>query len=295
MKQKTRDWIFNHLPDKIYLKRYYEAYMARPLSWRHPKTFTEKIQWLKLYNRDPSYVDLADKYEVKKHIAAVLGEEYVIPAIGVYNSFDEIDLDALPEKFVLKCTHDCNSRQIITDRSKTDIGYLRDFFTRRLKQNYSALWREWVYRKIKPRIIAEPFLSNENEPRLFDYKTYCYHGKAKRIIYVQHFWDEEEEDTEAVFTYYDIISDIQPSRFHQEAAGNSSPPDIAVLKKMVAVAEKLARDMPFVRVDFYYCHGQIYFGEYTFYPNAGFDPKISVEDDLWLGEHLDLSRVKKRR
>jgi len=152
-----RGWL-NFLSDKMYLKLIYRAKLGKKLDLKNPKTFNEKLQWLKLYNRKPEYTKMVDKYEVKKYVADLIGEEYVIPTLGVWEKFDDIDFDSLPNQFVLKCTHDSGGLVICKDKSKLDIASAKSKIENSLKRNYYKYGREWPYKNVKPRIIAEKFM-----------------------------------------------------------------------------------------------------------------------------------------
>ena len=175
---------FKFLPDKQYLQLYYFAKFKKPLNLKSPKTFNEKLQWLKLNDRKDIYTIMVDKYEAKKVVANIIGEEYIIPTLGVWDSFDEIDFDTLPDQFVLKCTHDSGGLVICRDKSKLDKVETRKILEKSLKNEYFYMAREWPYKNVKPRIIAEQYMQDETQINgLFDYKFYCFDGEAK-FLYV---------------------------------------------------------------------------------------------------------------
>ena len=183
MKKFTASPVFKILPDKMALKIMYKNAFLKAIDLKSPKTFNEKLQWLKLYNRDPEYTKMVDKYEAKKYVASVIGEEYIIPTYGVYNSFNEIDFDALPDQFVLKCTHGSGDVVVVKDKDSFDKAAAEKKLTKSLKTNYYKISREWPYKNVKPRIIAEMYLEDScdshaddpsYEPGLTDYKIFCF-------------------------------------------------------------------------------------------------------------------------
>lgn len=279
------DW----MPDKIYLKLVYRALMHKNLDLKTPKTFNEKLQWLKLYNHNPQYTQMVDKYEVKKYVAKKIGKQYLIPTLGVWESFDQIDFNSLPNQFVLKCTHDSGGLAICKDKSFFDVASARRLIEKSLKRNYYSLWREWPYKAVKPRIIAEKYMKDSisvpEESDLKDYKLFCFNGKVK------FFKIDFDRFTDHRANYYDIDGYLLPfgeSDYPPNPEKNLDIPD--ELPEMIVCAEKLAESIPFVRVDFYDVNGQVYFGEITFYPASGFGSFTHEEWDLKLGGWIDLSR-----
>ncbi len=171
--------IFRLIPDELYLKIYYWLRINKKLNLDNPKTFNEKLQWLKLYDRNPAYVNLVDKYEVRKYIAEVIGKEYLIPLIGVWDKFEDINFSKLPNQFVLKCTHDSGGIVICTDKSKLEFEVARKKINNSLNRNYFYHAREWPYKDIKPRIICEEYMVNGSGKELKDYKFMCFNGEVK--------------------------------------------------------------------------------------------------------------------
>ncbi len=260
-----RQGAFNWLPDKQYLQLRYMVALGRRLHLKHPKTFTEKLQWLKLYNRKPIYTQMVDKCEAKKYVASVIGSEHIIPTLGVWERFDDIDFDALPDQFVLKCTHDSGGLVICRDKAALDKVAAKRKIEQCLKRNFYLLNREWPYKDVKPRIIAEPFLSVPYEGGLRDYKFYCFDGKAKVM---QLLCDRE---TSKRGTFYNMQGRQQPfntARSYVEATGVELPATMGIMEQL---ANTLSEGMPFLRVDFYEVNGHPYFGELTFSPCAGFN------------------------
>lgn len=278
----SRSKISHLMPDKMYIKYMYGVMVEKKLDLKSPKTFNEKLQWLKLYNRNPEYCKLVDKYEVKKYIAETIGEEYVIPTLGVYDSFEEIDFDALPNQFVLKCTHDSGSAVICYNKSVFDIETARKKIERKLKSNLYWHGREWVYKELKPRIIAEQYITDDGEAPE-DYKFFCFSGEVKcfKVDY------DRFKGHRA--NYYD--TDGKLLKFGEKAC----LPDFERIvklpdfrEKMIALAAKLSTNHPFLRVDFYEVKDKIYFGELTFYPASGFGMFVPEKWDLILGDYIKL-------
>ena len=177
------------LPDSLYIRLKYFQHFKKFPNLRNPKTFNEKLQWLKLHDRNPEYTKMVDKYEAREYIKEKIGEEYLIPLLGVWDSFDEIDFDSLPQQFVLKCTHDSGGLVICKDKSKLDIESARKKINKSLKNNYYWQGREWPYKNVKPRIIAEKYMVDEETKRrtgiecLVDYKFFCFNGEPKIMYY----------------------------------------------------------------------------------------------------------------
>ena len=271
------------LPDAVYLKLVYRARIGRPLNLNSPKGFNEKLQWLKLYDRNSLDTKLVDKAEVKPWVAERIGWEHVVPTLGVWDSFDDIDFGALPERFVLKCTHDSGGLAICRDLSTFDMAAARRKIERSLANNYFWSGREWPYKDVRPRIIAEEYLDPAGEQvGLTDYKVMCFGGQARC-----EFTCTGRADGNLHVDFFDTEWNHMPFTRHYPNA--DVPPEAPErLKDMVAMAERLSEGMPFVRVDFYEVAGQYYFGEMTFYPGSGmeeFDPERWDEE---LGSWISL-------
>ena len=279
-------YLLNHFPhimsDRYFIKVVWKNYTGDKLNLGNPRTFNEKLQWLKLNTRDPLYSTLVDKYAVKEWIANKIGEQYVIPTLAVYDSVDQIDLDKLPDRFVLKCNHDCGSVVICKDKSSFDLDAAKKKLDAALKQNYYWNSREWPYKNVKPRIIAEPYLEDESG-ELRDYKVYAFNGQCDYLMLC---FDRQKGETK--FIYFDRNWAIQKEfsndgRKYGDTIKVERPHNLDLIFEF---AEKLSSGFPFVRVDFYEVNGQLFLGEMTFYPSAGFDgtrPK-AIED--YLNKHL---------
>ena len=272
------------IPDKPYIKMKFRASMGTKLDLENPKTFGEKLQWLKLYYRRPDYPRLVDKYEAKIAVAEIIGEEHIIPTLGVWDRVEDIDFDALPDQFVLKCTHDCGGLVICKDKSKLDIEAAKAKIRKSLKANYYYVGREDPYKHIKPRVIAEKYMLDEKTSDLRDYKFYCFDGKAKALFVAA---DRHIEGKECTFDFYDINWEhLDMHQRQQNAINGVEKPE--TFDKMVAIAEKLSQGMPHVRVDLYEVNGQNYFGEMTFYTWGGYIEFVPPERDEIMGSYIKL-------
>lgn len=263
----------NWLHDKAYLKLVFWARMDRRLNLKDPKTFNEKLQWLKLYNRKPEYTVMVDKYAAKEYVSNIIGSEYVTPTLGVWDSFEQIDFDALPKQFVLKCTHDSGGLVICKDKEKLDYEYARKKITKCLKQNYYFIGREWPYKNVKPRIIAEKYMVDASGDDLKDYKFFCFDGVPRLLLIAS----DRQKDTDTCFDFYDMNFKHLPfKQGHPNAKQRIEKPSSFGL--MYELAEKLSFGIPHVRIDFYEVEGQPVFGEMTFFHFGGMTP---FEPDEW--------------
>lgn len=290
--KRTKHFIKNALrllPDKAYLKLRYRTMFGKKLDLKNPKTYNEKIQWMKLYDRDPRYNQLVDKYEVRPFVDERIGEGHLIPVLGVWARFEDIDFDALPDQFVLKCTHDSGSFYICRDKSKIDRAALKKHFDAALRDNQYWGGREWAYKDVRGRIIAEQFMIDDSGTGLKDYKFFCFGGEVKALMIAT----ERGEGGDGVrMNFFD--RDFNPLPFrrgHENAQVAPAKPD--GYDEMIALAEKLAEGFRHVRVDLYNINGKIYFGEMTFYPACGFVPFTPEEWDYTFGSWLDLTDKKK--
>lgn len=278
--------VLNFLDDKTYLKLMYKLYMGYSLDLLHPRTFNEKLQWLKIFNRKPIYTQMVDKQAVKEYVSERIGEEYIIPTLGVWEHFDEIDFGFLPNQFVLKCTHDSGGVVICKDKSNLDMEKAKRKIENRLKRNFYWYGREWPYKDVHPRIIAEKFISDDEnaDTELTDYKFFCFNGKVDNVMVCL------DRDSGATKFYF-FSPNWKLMRINKR--GKVTPPDFTLpkpecLDEMVFVAEKLAKGLPFVRIDLYQSNKMVYFGEITFYPDSGFDSNILQETDLEWGRMIKL-------
>lgn len=281
--------ILNMLSDKTYLKIMYFYHMKKRLNFGNVTTFNEKLQWLKLHDRKEIYTTMVDKYEVKKYVADLIGGEYVVPTYGIYESYNEIDFDVLPNQFVLKVTHYGGSRGVFIIKDKNTINYsnIENEIEKLLKENLYNYSREWPYKNVKPRIIIEKYMKNEDEEELKDYKLFCFNGKPKIILVCS----ERFSSSNMCETWFDEdwnLMDIIEGNHRVDK--NIKPPQS--FKKMKYLASQLSKNIPFVRIDFYEVNSKIYFGEMTFFPASGFEKFEPKEWDKKLGEMIDLEKIK---
>lgn len=274
-------WLKND--DKTFIKWDYYFGMGEFPNLDNPQRFNEKLQWLKLHDKHSEYTRMVDKYEAKEYVKEILGEEYIIPTLGVWERFEDIDFDSLPNQFVLKCTHDSGGLVICPDKSKLDIEKARKKITKRLKRNQFWKHREYPYKDVKPRIIAEQFMVDESGTELKDYKFFCFNGKCKMLFIAT----DRPFDTR--FDFYDTEFNHLPFiQGHPHATKEIKKP--RGFEEMIRLAEVLSKGIPQVRVDFYDINGKIYFGELTFFHYSG---NVRFQPDEWdykIGEWLDLPK-----
>ncbi|MBR3307489.1 MAG: glycosyl transferase [Lachnospiraceae bacterium] len=269
------------LPDRLYITLAFLARLHSLPDLKHPKTFNEKLQWLKLNDRREVYKTMVDKAEVKAYVAERIGEEYIIPTLGIWGDAESIDTDKLPERFVLKCTHDSGSTFVISDKAAADWPSVKAGLTKCLKSNYYILGREWPYKDCVPRIIAEEYIGDGED--LTDYKFMCFNGKVKcTFVCTERFAEDGVK-----INVYDRDWELLPfERDHPRSSRQIPRPE--AYEEMIGLAEKLAGDIPFVRIDFYNVGSRVCFGEITLYPGAGFLPFYPAEWDGILGSWLTL-------
>lgn len=276
---------FKFLSDESYLKLMYWSQFKKKLDLDNPVTYSEKIQWLKLHNTDQELTKLVDKYEVKKIVSNMIGDEYIIPTIGVWDKFEDIDFDSLPQKFVLKCTHDSGGLVICKDKAKLDIIAAKRKIDRARKKNYYWIGRELPYKNVIPRIIAEPYLEDHRDKELRDYKFYTFNGEVKAVLVVSERLDQNEETK---FDFFDRgFNHLPVTKGHPNAKTIPHRPEH--YEKMIELAEILGTGHLHVRVDFYEVNGKIYFGELTFSPNSGLIPFVPEEWDYTFGNWLNIN------
>lgn len=280
------------LSDEKYLKMKFYACTGKRLNLKVPQTFNEKIQWLKLYDRNPEYVTMVDKFEAKKWASDIIGEEFVIPALGgPWKSFDEIDFDLLPDQFVLKTTHDCGGVLVCKDKESFDKENARNFLNSHLKRDYYIIHREWPYKNVEPRIFAEEYMSDlEDKEELTDYKFFCFDGVPKAMFIAT---DRASKTEETKFDFFDMDYNHLPfTQGHPNA--DKMPQKPKNFEKMKELAAILSKGIPHVRVDFYEVSGKIYIGEMTFSHFSGLVPFNPQEWDLKFGNWIHLEKEKGR-
>lgn len=268
------------LPDKVYVSLVYFYHFHRFPNLKNPKTYNEKLQWLKLHDRQEEYIGWVDKVRVKEYIAETLGEQYVIPTLKIWERAEDISLDDMPNQFVLKCNHDSKSCIICKDKKTFDLDGAKKFLDKHLKENAFWYGREWSYKAVKPCVFAEEMLKSPDGD-LKDYKVMCFNGKAKLVeIHSHRFAKNYTQD------FYDIEwrkTDISQGPTSSEYL---DPPD--KLNEMLQYSEQLAEGLKHIRVDWYCVGDKLYFGELTFFDGSGFLPFDNPEHDLLLGSWVDL-------
>ena len=258
----SRLGFFKKMNDEKYLCIVYKIRTGKTLNLENPKTFNEKLQWLKLYDRKIEYTTMVDKYAVKQYVADKIGENHIIPTLGVWDKFEDIDFDKLPNNFVLKCTHDSGGLVICRDKSMLDMNAAKKKLNKSLKRNYFYAGREWPYKGVKPRIIAEKYLEEKGKTVPEDYKVYCINGKPIYIVVFHNRFNHGEELSETVYNTAWEYSEI--------------------------LSENICQS----RIDFYIVNNHLYFGEITLYTASGFQKMIPEEMDYKLGQMIKLPNRK---
>lgn len=317
---------YDHMSDEKYLKKKFKVIMGKDLNLDNPQTFNEKLQWLKLYNRKPEYTMMVDKYKVRDYIAEKLGPEYLIPLLGVWDNPDEIDFDELPNQFVLKCNHNSGTGMCICkDKSKLDVDRVKRELRKGLKEDYYMLGREWPYKNVPRKIIAEKYMedlstsnfadyktqyfnekstdffnqdwthldvqreisSNSSVGKLTDYKFFCFNGKVDCVMVCL---DRASGDTK--FYFFDKEWNLKRINIRgKNAPEGFTIPKPECMDAMFDIAARLSKDLTYARIDLYQCNGNIYFGEITFFPDSGFDFNLLPETDEYFGNLLDLPLI----
>lgn len=255
--------LLSFIPDSAYLKMVYRIKTGKKLNLKNPVGINEKLNWLKLNDKKNEYTQLVDKLAVRDVISNKLGGEYLFPLLGSWDSFDEIDFDSLPEKFVLKCNHDSGSVKLITNKNDIDREELSNFFSERLKLNAFCLGREYPYKNVKPKIMAEAFMESPKGEGINDYKFFCFNGTPE-IMFVA-----TDRATDVKFDFYDMdFKHLDIVNIHEQSGKQIPKPEC--FEQMKKIAQKLSQGMKFVRIDLYEIDGKIYFGEYTFFHGGGF-------------------------
>lgn len=279
-----RRGILSWMSDENYLRLAYYAVFKEKLDLDTPTSFNEKLQWLKLHDRRQEYTMMVDKYQVRNYIAQAIGEEYLIPLLGVWDDPEGIDFDALPQQFVLKCNHNSGLGMCICkDKSTLDISRVKKELKRGLRENYFLIGREWPYKDVPRKIICEKYMTDGKTEGLTDYKFYCFDGQVKAVMMVTNrfvkgktrfdFFDRD-------FHHLPLTGGVPNSEIPP-----SKPDDF---EKMIEIAETLSKGIPHVRVDLYLSDGHIYFGELTFFDGSGFLKFDPIEWDYQLGNWLSL-------
>ncbi len=276
--------LVNLVPDQLYLKLVYWLQTGEKLNFSNPVTYNEKLQWLKIYNRKELYTHMVNKFEVREYVAKIIGEEYLIPLIGVWDSFDEIDFNKLPEKFVLKCTHDSGGIAVCHSQKDFDVKKERKKFRRLLKNNYFNYLREWPYKNVVPQIVAEQLMtdgSGTDGQQLQDYKFFCFNGIPKLIMVVQDRFGTTKSN------FYDMNFNIIDLRIGNPNFSEHIEKPIN-FDLMVEIAKRLSEGLKHIRVDLYNIRGKIYFGELTFFHWGGMSIIEPYEWNVKMGNWIKI-------
>lgn len=277
---------FGFISDRIYLQLMYRLRMGRKLNLNAPSTFTEKMQWLKLYNRKPEYVIMADKVKAKDWVSERIGSEYIIPTLGVWQHAEDVDFDSLPDRFVIKCNHNSGKGMYICkDKREIDVNTVRAELAKGLKEDYFHHNGEWPYKEVPRRIIAEQYMEDKEHPGdLADYKFFCFNGEPKFCQVIR------DRSTKETIDFYDMEWNHQEFVGLNPIARNGLTPVVRPLhlEKLQYLCRKLAKDMPFARVDFYVINNKEYFGEITFFPASGMGVFTPMKYDEILGKMIIL-------
>ena len=271
------------LSDKYYYSLQYFVILGSFPNIDNPKLFTEKLQWLKLYDRNPLYTKIVDKYEVKEIVSKVIGDKYIIPTIGVWNSPDEIDFDGLPQQFVLKTTFGggADGVFICKDKSKLDIRETVKRLKKSFKTDPYIRAREWPYKGVPRRVIAEQYMEDDSG-ELRDYKFYCFSGVPKVLLLASHRF------TSHSFNYFDMEFNVLPITSLMGTQSSEMMECPSCFEEMKDIATRLSNSFPHVRVDLYYCFGKVFFGELTLYDSSGYDNLNSKEWNQRFGDWITL-------
>jgi len=270
------------VPASFFASLEYRLEMGKKLNLKNPHTLSEKVQWLKLNDRNPIYVRLMDKYEVRQYIKSEVGEQYLVPLIGLYDTVDEIPFEALPNQYVIKCTHDSGSVIFKNAANLISTQDIKTHLAKALQTNYYYQHREWGYKDIRPRVICEHLIHTRdgNQPR--DYKYFCFDGEPRFLVVVT------DRATGAMMNFYDLEWNVLPVTQHY-------PPINYVLDRpgkfsaMIDIARKLAQGFRHMRVDMYLdAEENIFVGELTFYHFAGIVKFEPEEYDEYFGRFFHL-------
>jgi len=276
------------ISDESFIKMKYKQIRGTELNLKQPQTFNEKIQYLKLHDRKEYYTNLVDKYEVRKFVKEKLGEEFLIPLLGVWEKFEQIDFSKLPNEFVLKCTHDSGGVVICKDKNTFNFKEAKKKIQKSLKTNYYYKGREWPYKNVKPRIIAEEYMIDESGTELKDYKIFNFNGIPKLIeVDYGRFTQHKRNLYDPEWNYMDLMIEYP----NDETYRISKPEN---MEEMLKCARKLSEQFPFMRTDFYYIKGKIYFGEMTFYHGSGLELILPKSYNKILGDWINLEGIMEK-
>lgn len=281
----SRRHLLDWLPDSYFVSLEYKAILGKKLNLSNPKTFNEKLQWLKIHDHRPEYTVMVDKYEAKDYVSHKIGKQYIIPTLGVWNHFEDIDFAQLPNQFVLKCTHDSGGTSICRDKNTWDKEAARKKISSCLQRKYFYCHREWPYKNVKPRIIAEKYMQDQGHQELTDYKFFCFNGVPQYLSVSMGM----ENHTTACSAFLTMDWNFNSFGRTDYRRMQTLPPKPAGFDEMGEIARKLSAGIPFLRIDLYFINQKIFFGELTFTPCAGMTPFDPPEADLEVGKllHID--------
>lgn len=270
------------MSDKLYLTLLYFFRMHKFINWQSPRSYTEKLQWLKINDRNPLYNTMVDKLLVRAYVSAEIGEKYLVPLVGYYNSYNDIDFSTLPNEFALKCTHGSHCSIVCFDKNTFDIERNRKLFEEWYNHEYFWAYREWPYKDLKPKIICEQLLKGEDGSVPTDYKVFCFNGKARFIKLDLARYSNHQR------VFYDLTWEKYELGWGKIADANLPKPKL--LDKMIELSEKLAKPLPQARIDWYISNNNLYFGEITFFDAGGFEKFDDYNKDLKVGALLNINK-----
>lgn len=278
--------IFNVIPDRFFVPFQYKMATGQRLNLNDVSTFNEKIQWMKLFDKNPAYPIIVDKYKVRRYVSERIGGEYLIPLLGHWNSLDEINIDILPEQFVIKCNHDSGGISICQDKRKYDWNSEKRRLSIHVHQNHYYLSREWAYKEVKPCIIAEKYMKDDKTGELRDYKFFCFNGEPKYVqVDFNRFVDHKRNIYDINWNFVNLTIKCQ-----NDSSRIIEKPE--EFETMIKVAKELSMGLPQVRVDLYSVNGKVYFGELTLYHGSGFEKFTPDEYGQEFGSYIDLALCK---
>jgi len=290
MSKLLRSKFFFFVPDKIYISILFYLETGKKADFKNPVTFNQKLQWLKINNRNPYYTDMSDKIKAKEIVKNLIGDEYIIKNIGIFDSVNEINISKLPYKFVIKTNHSSGS-SLVVDKNKDNFENILKHIKKDLKRNYFYVWREWPYKDIKPKILIEEYITDESSYELKDYKFFCFNGEP---LYLYIASDRFSNSSKIHFDFFDIdFNRLNIKNKYENSKKDFIKPEN--YDKMVDICRVLSKNIPHVRIDLYNKNGQIYFGEFTFYHFSGM---VNFEPDEWdylLGDKIDISDMSVRK
>lgn len=272
------------MPDKMNIKMMFRIYLGKRLNLKEPRTFNEKLQWIKLYDRNPQYTVMVDKYAVRQYVSDIIGSDYLIPLLGVWDKADDVSFEELPDRFVLKSNHDSGSVVVCKNKNDLDKRKTIEFFTRSLKHSGCYHGREWPYKNVPRKIIAEQYMEDNVTHELRDYKFHCFDGEPKFILVCTGRKSKEglRED------FFDIDWNHLDVQRPEHGNASFSIPRPNQLDQMIELSKKLSQNITFSRIDFYLVNGKIYFGEITLFPTSGYTAFVPENYDAMFGSWIHL-------